>query len=93
MTIRHDEEAQRFVVETGHGHAVVEYQRDGDAVDFTHTFVPPEERGQGIAEALVGRALDWAAAEHLTVQASCWYVARVHQLRQGRAQRRNPATE
>lgn len=76
MTIRHDEKQQRFSVATEHGEAVVDYRREASKVDFTHTFVPPEGRGKGIAEALVKHALDWAEKNQLSVQASCWYVAR-----------------
>jgi len=76
MNISHDQERSRFVTSTDHGEAVIEYRRDDQAVDFTHTYVPPPARGRGIAEALVRTALDWAEREKLHVQASCWYVAR-----------------
>ena len=76
MTIKHDEAHSRFVTMTEHGQGVVEYRREGENVDFTHTFVPPAARGKGVAEALVRTALDWAEREQLNVQASCWYVAR-----------------
>ena len=76
MNIVHDESRRRFVIATEQGDAVVEYARDGATVDFTHTFVPPEQRNRGLAEALVRRALDWAEEQHFTVHASCWYVAR-----------------
>ncbi|HEX2099494.1 MAG TPA: GNAT family N-acetyltransferase [Candidatus Synoicihabitans sp.] len=81
MDIRHEEDRSRFVVETEHGEAVADYHRSGQTVDFTHTFVPPESRGRGIAEALVKRALDWAESQQLQIHASCWYVARIHGLR------------
>ena len=81
MTISHDETHSRFLTPTEHGDAVIEYQRDDQAVDFTHTYVPPKARGRGVAEALVRTALDWAEAEKLHVQASCSYVARYIELR------------
>lgn len=76
MEIRHEEHASRFVADTEHGEAVVDYVRTDGRVDFTHTYVPPAARNRGIAEALVRRALNWARGERLEVAASCWYVAR-----------------
>jgi predicted GNAT family acetyltransferase len=48
----------------------------GQHVDFTRTYVPSELRGKGLAEKLVHYGLAWASAEHLSISASCWYVAR-----------------
>lgn len=84
MEIKHDQPGARFVVATEHGDAVVEYLREGDTVDFTHTFVPPAARGKGLAEALVRRALAWAEENKLEVHASCLYVARYRQLMERR---------
>lgn len=88
MTILHDEAQSRFTVATDHGDAVVEYRLDGDAIDFTHTYVPPAARNRGIAEALVRHALDWAEARQLNIHASCWYVARWLEFRRRHAQPR-----
>lgn len=82
MQVRHEEGASRFVADTEHGEAVVDYVRTGDRVDFTHTYVPPAARNRGLAEALVRQALDWARGERLEVEASCWYVARFIAARQ-----------
>lgn len=43
-------------------------------VDFTHTFVPPALRNQGLAEKLVRTGLTWARDNQLQIVASCWYV-------------------
>ncbi|MDP3073972.1 MAG: GNAT family N-acetyltransferase [Opitutaceae bacterium] len=61
---------------TVEGHlAVAEYEIAGDgAVTFTHTHVPPELRGRGIAEQLVRAALAWARAEGRRVVPACSYV-------------------
>ncbi len=56
--------------------AVAEYQHAGRRLCFTHTFVPPEARGRGIAEALVRFALEDARAHGLRVVPACSYVAR-----------------
>ena len=51
------------------------YRRDGDKITFTHTEVPPELEGRGIASAIVKHALDDARAKNLGVVAACAYVA------------------
>ncbi len=72
--IIHQEWHQRFVL-TGDGEqAQLDYQRAGNTINFTNTFVPPELRGQGLAEKLVRHGLAWAKAQDLTIYASCWYV-------------------
>lgn len=56
--------------------AIAEYTLTGDRLVFTHTFVPPELRGRGVAEALVRTALDDARANGHLVVPQCSYVAR-----------------
>ncbi len=87
MKIEHDEAQGRFRTDTEYGDAVVDYRKSGSEVNFTHTFVPPQARNRGIAEGLVRHALDWAEQNRLTVEASCWYVARHVEMRQRRAER------
>ena len=75
VTVRRNSEEHRFETVVGDYLCVAEYQmRDGEIV-FTHTFVPPELRGRGIAEKLVRTALDYARAEGLRVVPACSYVA------------------
>jgi len=52
--------AQRFEARGPDGELVgiAEYQLLGTVVAFTHTEVPPEHGGRGIASALIGAALD-----------------------------------
>lgn len=50
------------------------YTRREDAVVFTHTEVPKEYEGQGIAAQLVRAALDSVRARNLRVIALCPYV-------------------
>jgi uncharacterized protein len=58
------------------GHlSVADYQKRDDTMVFTHTFVPPELRGRGIAEKLVRAALEHAREEKLRVVPACSYVA------------------
>jgi predicted GNAT family acetyltransferase len=78
IVIRHDKDDNRFVAETPHGEAVLEYSRgDANALDYRRTFVPEAERGAGIGEALVLHALDWAEENGFEVLPSCPFVRRV----------------
>jgi predicted GNAT family acetyltransferase len=54
--------------------AVADYRLEGAHVVFTHTFVPGELRGRGIAEKLVREALGWARSENRLVVPACSYV-------------------
>lgn len=59
------------------GTAHLDYEVDADAavMNITHTFVPPEMRGQGAAKQLCDAAYERARAEHLLVLPSCSYVS------------------
>jgi predicted GNAT family acetyltransferase len=54
---------------------VVEYQLDGDVITFTHTGVPPEFEGHGIASVLARYVLDDARARKLAVLPRCPYIS------------------
>ncbi|MFV7785660.1 GNAT family N-acetyltransferase [Shewanella marisflavi] len=73
-TILHQADQQKFVLSIAGHDAVLEYQQQGDRVDFTRTFVPDPLRGQGVAGRLVRYGLEWAKSQQLTISASCWYV-------------------
>lgn len=76
IDVRHNAAAHRFeAVVEGH-RSVAEYELVDDTVVFTHTFVPPDLRGRGVAEKLVRTALEWARVEKRHVVPSCSYVAR-----------------
>lgn len=53
----------------------LDYVISGQQITFTHTFVPPELRGRGLAEKLVRAALADARTKHLQVVPACSYVA------------------
>jgi predicted GNAT family acetyltransferase len=75
-SVRHEPEAQRFVVEAAGGTGVIRYRElAGRVLDFNHTFVPPALRGGGIASRLTEHALDYARAHGYRVIASCPFVA------------------
>ncbi len=75
ITAIHNVAARRFEATVDGHEAVAEYALEGDRLVFTHTFVPPELRGRGIAEKLVRPALAWARAERRRVVPACSYVA------------------
>jgi predicted GNAT family acetyltransferase len=75
ISVRHNAAAHRFEAEVDGRLAVADYELDGERVVFTHTFVPPELRGRGIAEKLVRAALEWARTEQRRVVPACSYVA------------------
>lgn len=65
----------RFELETGGATAIAAYERDGDAIVFTHTEVPEEMQGHGLGGRLIGAALTSARAQGLSVVPQCAFVA------------------
>ena len=77
LSVVHQPDRQRFVAELDGQKSVLEYRLlPHQGIDFTHTFVPVELRGHGIAEKLVRTGLDWARQQEFEITASCWYVSR-----------------
>ena len=74
--VLHQPFEQRFIIEQDGARCVLDYRVSDDVVNFTHTYVPPELRGKGLAEKLVRTGLKWAQDEGLKKEASCWYVAK-----------------
>ncbi len=74
--VRHNPAASRFEIEVEGHLGVAEYTSQGSRMIFTHTAVPPELRGRGIAEKLVRAALAEARASGRRVVPQCSYVAR-----------------
>ena len=74
VTVRHNAAEKRFEAEVDGGLCVADYQLRGTDMIMTHTFVPPELRGRGIAEKLVRVALEHARTERLRVVPACSYV-------------------
>ena len=72
--VRHNEKANRFEADVEGGVAMVTYERSGDEIIFLHTEVPPEAAGQGVAQALVREALQYARDQKMTVVPDCPYV-------------------
>lgn len=75
ISVRHNAAASRFEA-TVEGHlAIADYVLEDGRMVFTHTFVPPELRGRGVAEKLVRAGLEQARAEGRRVEPQCSYVA------------------
>ena len=73
--VHHNVAACRFEARVDGYLAIADYKLEGERIIFTHTFVPPELRGRGIAEKLVRVALELARTERRVVVPACSYVA------------------
>lgn len=72
--VRDNVAEQEFeLVVDGH-RAVAAYQMEGDVIVFTHTVVPPEIEGRGVASKLIRGALDAARDRGLKVVPQCTFV-------------------
>ena len=74
VVVRNNVGATRYEAVVQGLQCVADYVIEDNRIIFTHTFVPPELRGKGIAEKLVRAALDDARAQKLKVVPACSYV-------------------
>jgi len=74
IPVVHNEAEHRFEATVDGRLSVAEYRIEGDRMIFTHTFVPPELRGHGIAEKLVRTGLEHARGKNFRVVPACSYV-------------------
>lgn len=74
ITVRHNVAAHRFEAEVDGHLSVAEYELAEGRIVFTHTLVPPELRGRGIAEQLVRAGLEFARTTGRKVTPQCSYV-------------------
>jgi predicted GNAT family acetyltransferase len=74
MTVRHNEAARRYELDTPHGLAIAAYRDQGGSRVFTHTEVPPQDEGQGLGAKLVRAALDDTKARGLKIVPACSFV-------------------
>lgn len=75
INVTHNEAEHRYEATVDGLLSVCEYEVVDDKIVFTHTLVPPELRGRGIAEQLVRPALADARASGRKVVPACSYVA------------------
>ena len=71
----HDPAAHRFETQVDGAHCELDYTLARGVMTITHTEVPPEVGGRGIASAMVQAAMDVARAERWTVVPACSYAA------------------
>jgi predicted GNAT family acetyltransferase len=69
-----DAERSRFSLKLENGEAIAIYRRAGPVLTITHTEVPPELEGQGIASALVSQMFDIVRDRGEKVVPACAFV-------------------
>jgi predicted GNAT family acetyltransferase len=74
-TISHDQDNQRFTTEVDGQRAELDYTVADGVMTITHTRVPREIGGRGIAAELMRAALQVAAGGGLSVNPACSYAA------------------
>lgn len=76
ITVSHNEEKSRFEAEVDGHLGIAEYMLSKpNTIVFTHTEVPKEIEGRGVAGRIVRGGLDYARAQGLDVMPLCPYVA------------------
>jgi predicted GNAT family acetyltransferase len=74
VTVIHNTALSRYEMATDHGLAVAVYHQRGDRRIFTHTEVPMQDEGKGLASRLVKEALDDTRRQGLKIQPACSFV-------------------
>ena len=74
VDVTHLPDRSRFETEVDGSTAFLTYERQGDTVAMTHTIVPSQIGGRGIAGALTSAAVAWARGEGLEIDPQCSYV-------------------
>lgn len=73
--VKHEPDRSRYSATVDGTLAVADYHRQGNVIAFTHTEVPPQVEGRGVASALARRALDDARAAGNQVIPACEFFA------------------
>ena len=73
LAIQHDERAHRFTAPLDGLVAQLDYELAPLILSITHTRVPPQFRGRGVAAELMAAALAYAQSQGLTVNPVCSY--------------------
>lgn len=71
IPVKHEPERSRYSATVDGALAVANYHRQGNLIAFTHTEVPSQIEGRGVASALARRALDDARAAGNLVIPAC----------------------
>jgi predicted GNAT family acetyltransferase len=75
VAVTNNEVAQRYEATVNDRLSVMNYWRTDGQIVFTHTEVPEEQEGHGIASKMASVALDDARAQGLSVIPRCPFVA------------------
>lgn len=73
--IVHDRNGRRFATRVDGVEAHLDYELAGTTMTITHTIVPPEIGGRGIAGQLVAAAFEAARTQGWKVRPQCSYAA------------------
>lgn len=74
MTVTHNVARQRYELPVDHGVAIAVYRQQGDTRIFTHTEVPPEDKGKGIGARIVKAALEDTRKTGFRIVPACSFV-------------------
>lgn len=75
--IEHEEKYQQFTIVLGEDEAELAYALPEPRImNFTHTYVPENARGRGIANKLIEEGLRYAEEQNFKVMATCPVVAK-----------------
>lgn len=75
IKIKHDQKNHKFTATIDGSECYLKYNLlENNVIDFNHTFVPREVRGNGIAAQLVEEGLKYAEGNNFKVIPSCSYV-------------------
>lgn len=74
VDVIHRPEQSRFTAEVDGQTAFLTYEQEAGTVAMTHTVVPAEIGGRGVAGDLTRTAVAWAREHDLTIDAQCSYV-------------------
>lgn len=72
--IIHREDLKRFETEEDGFKGYVQYELYEGCIDLTHTIVPKQIEGRGVAASIVAYALEYARQKGLKVRPTCSYV-------------------
>jgi len=75
VAVKHDEEKHQFYIDTPDGKATLNYEREGEKLNFHHVFVPDALRGQGLAKQVVIAGFEYVEKNNLKAIPSCPYVS------------------
>jgi len=75
VEVIHNIQDERFEIPLGDHLAILEYQLSGGSVIFTHTEVPEQYEGHGLASKLAFTALEYAKEQGLQVVSLCPFVS------------------